>query len=310
MFFLKKAAWLIFSLWAVVSLTFFLMHLVPGDPFLGDHPLPPETHQALLRYYGLDQPLWIQYAKYLERLLHGDLGVSLIYPSQSVAQILKEGFPVSFRLGVQALSLAIPLGILLGGMAAWKKGKWQDGGALLFSTLGVSIPNFVLAAFLQWLFALKLDWLPIARWGPGISHTLLPTLALAVLPAACIARLFRASLLEVFAQDYIRTAYAKGLSPFRVLLSHGLKNGLLPLLGYFSPMAAQILTGSFVVEKIFALPGLGQWMTASIHARDYPLIAGLALFFSAWLMLFVFAVDQLHTLLDPRLRLSKRTAYA
>jgi len=310
MFFLKKAAWLLFSLWAVVTLTFFLMHLVPGDPFLGDHPLPPETHQALLRYYGLDEPLFLQYGKYLKRLLSGDLGVSLLYPDQSVSGLILQSFPVSFHLGVQALFLAIPMGILLGAAAAWKKGKWQDTGALLFSTLGISTPNFVLAAFLQWLFASKLGWLPIARWEPGLVHTLLPTFALAAVPAASIARLFRASLLEVLAQDYIRAAYAKGLSSARIFFSHGLKNALLPLLGYFGPMTAQILTGSFIVEKIFALPGLGQWMIASIHGRDYPMIAGLTLFFSAWLILFVFAADQLHALLDPRLRAARKAAYA
>lgn len=310
MFFFRKALWLLFSLWCVVTITFFLMHAIPGDPFIGEQPIPPEVLESLYRYYGLNEPLWKQYGKYLSRLLHGDLGVSIVYPGQSVTRFIREGFPLSFRLGLQALCIAIPFGIFLGSWAALKRGKWQDTLAMVVSTLGVSVPNFVLSCSLQWLFALKLSLLPVARWGEGFSHSILPTIALAALPTAFIARLTRSNLVEVLEQDYIRTAHAKGLHPFRIILIHGLKNALLPVLTYLGPVTAQILTGSFMVEKIFALPGLGQWMIMSIHSRDYPMILGLALFFSTWLMILMFVIDQLYAFLDPRMRIQRKVVHA
>ncbi len=301
---LKKVLILLISLWIVVTGTFFLMHAIPGDPFIGDRVIPKEILDSLYAYYGLDQPLYIQYLKYLKGLFQGELGPSIVYEGRTVNQFIAEGLPVSLRLGLQALFLAIPSGILLGIWAAMRRGKWQDHLAMALSTLGVSVPSFVLSPLLQYLFALKLSLLPVARWG-GFETTILPTLALAALPTAFIARLTRSGLVEVLEQDYIKTALAKGLPLFRVSIRHGLRNALLPVLTYLGPVTSSILTGSFIIEKIFALPGLGAWMIHSINGRDYPMILGLTVFFSSFLMICIFCVDLLYASLDPRIRLRK-----
>lgn len=301
---LKKALILLVSLWCVVTGTFFLMHAIPGDPFIGDRVIPEEVLRSLYAYFGLDQPLWVQYIRYLKGLLSGELGPSIVYPGRSVNQFIAEGFPVSAQLGLQALLLAIPTGIFLGTWAALKRGQWQDSLAMVISTLGVSVPNFVLSSLLQYLFSVKLHLLPVARWG-SFEHTILPTLALAALPTAFIARLTRSNMVEVLQQDYIRTALAKGLPLFLVSIRHGLRNALLPVITYLGPVTAHILTGSFMIEKIFAIPGLGQWMIHSINGRDYPMIMGLTIFFSSFLLVAMFFVDLLYTLVDPRIRLRK-----
>lgn len=300
----RKALILVISLWCVITGTFFLMHAIPGDPFIGDRVIPQEVMNSLYAYYGLDQPLWIQYIKYLKGILVGDFGPSIVYQGRSVNQFIAEGFPISAQLGVQALLLAIPAGILLGTWAALKSSKWQDGCAMILSTLGVSVPNFVLASLLQFIFCVKLHLLPVARWG-SFEHTILPTIALAALPTAFIARLTRSNMVEVLQQDYIRTALAKGLPLFQISIRHGLRNALLPVITYLGPVTTQILTGSFMIEKIFAIPGLGQWMIHSINGRDYPMIIGLTIFFSSFLMISMFLVDILYSLLDPRIRFMK-----
>jgi oligopeptide transport system permease protein len=307
-FLLKKCFILLFSLWCVATATFFLMHAVPGDPFIGDRVIPEEVMKSLYAFYGLDQPLWVQYIKYLKGLLTGDLGYSIVYHGRPVNRFISEGLPISALLGLQALCLAIPAGLLLGTWAALKRARWQDNVAMALSTLLVSVPNFVLSSLLQYLFAVKFHLLPVARWG-SFEHTLLPTLALAALPTAFIARLTRSNMVEVLQQDYIRTALAKGLPLFRIALRHGLRNALLPVITYLGPVVSSILTGGFMVEKIFAIPGLGQWMIHSINGRDYPMIIGLTLFFSAFLMTMMFLVDIAYTLLDPRIRSSAKVAH-
>jgi oligopeptide transport system permease protein len=280
------------------------MHLIPGDPFIGEQNIPQEVLDSLYAHYGLDQPVWIQYGKYLKSLISGDLGVSIVYHGRTVNQFIRDGFPISAQLGLQALFVAIPCGILLGTWAALKRGRWQDTAAMVISTLGVSVPNFVLSSLFQFLFCVKLHLFPVARWG-SFEHTILPTLALAALPTAFIARLTRSNMVEVLQQDYIRTALAKGLPLFRISIRHGLRNALLPVLTYLGPVTTQILTGSFMIERIFAIPGLGQWMIHSISGRDYPLIIGLTVFFSVFLMISMFLVDLLYSLLDPRIRVLK-----
>ena len=224
-------------------------------------------------------------------------------------QCIKEGFPVSARLGLQALSIAIPSGILLGTIASLKRNQWQDTLSMMISTLGISMPNFVLSSCLQYIFCVKLHLLPVARWD-SFEHTILPTLALAALPTAFIARLTRSNMVEVLQQDYILTAMAKGLPLFRIAIRHGLRNALLPVIAYLGPIASQIITGSFMIERIFAIPGLGQWMILSIHGRDYPMILGLAVFFCTLLLLATFLVDIAYALVDPRVRIySKKEAY-
>ncbi len=307
-YFLKKIFILFLSLWCVITGTFFLMHAVPGDPFIGDRVIPEEVLRSLYAYYGLDQPLWVQYIKYLKGILTFDFGVSIAYHGRPVRQFILEGLPISMLLGIQALVLAVPSGILLGTWAALKRTQWQDNVAMLISTLFISVPNFVLSSLLQYLFAVKFHWVPVARWG-GFEHTILPTLALAAMPTAFIARLTRSNMVEVLQQDYIRTAVSKGLPLFRIAIVHGLPNAILPVLSYLGPVITSILTGSFMVEKIFAIPGLGQWMIFSINGRDYPMIMGLAIFFCICLCVMVFLVDLLYSVLDPRIHFSRRRAY-
>ena len=303
-FLVKKFAILLFSLWCVVTGTFFLMHAVPGDPFIGDRIIPEEVLRSLYAHYGLDKSLWEQYIKYLNEVLHGNLGVSIVYTGRPVNQFIREGLPISAMVGMQALLVAIPVGIVLGTWAALKRSGWQDNLAMVLSTLFVSVPNFVLSSLLQYVFAIKLHILPVARWG-SYEHLILPTIALAALPIAYIARLTRSNMVEVLQQDYIRTARAKGLPPFRIAIRHALRNAILPVVSYLGPIITSILTGSFMVEKIFAIPGLGQWMIHSINGRDYPMIMGLTIFFSSFLMIAMFLIDILYTLLDPRIRFQK-----
>ncbi|OGN65212.1 MAG: peptide ABC transporter permease [Chlamydiae bacterium RIFCSPHIGHO2_12_FULL_49_9] len=300
-FLFKKALILLISLWCVVTGTFFLMHAIPGDPFIGDHAIPEEIMRSLSAYYGLDQPLWVQYTKYLKGLLGGDLGPSIVYQGRTVNQFIADGLPISARLGFQALCVSIPCGVLLGTWAAMKRARWQDNFAMALSTVGVSVPSFVLSSLLQLIFCVKLHLLPVALWG-SFEHTILPTIALSALPTAFIARLTRSNMVEVLQQDYIRTALAKGIPLFKVALRHALRNALLPVIAYLGPVASHILTGSFMVEKIFAIPGLGAWMIHSINGRDYPMILGLTVFFSAALMISLFIVDLLYSVLDPRIR--------
>ncbi|HSX11200.1 MAG TPA: ABC transporter permease [Chlamydiales bacterium] len=305
---LKKVLILLISLWFVVTGTFLLMHAIPGDPFIGERIIPPEVLKSLNAYFGLDQPLWVQYIKYLKGLLQGELGPSIVYQGRSVNQFIAEGFPISARLGLQALLIAVPTGILLGTWAALKRNQWQDNFAMVVSTIGVSVPNFVLSTLLQYIFSIKLLLLPVARWS-SFEHTILPTIALAALPTAFIARLTRSNMVEVLQQDYIRTALAKGLPLFRISIHHGLRNALLPVITYLGPVTSHVLTGSFMIEKIFAIPGLGQWMIHSINGRDYPMILGLTIFYSCFLLVAMFVVDIVYSLLDPRIRIRKE-AYA
>jgi oligopeptide transport system permease protein len=296
----RKALILLASLFIVVSGTFILMKAIPGDPFM-DERITEEVLKSLHAYYGLDQPLWVQYGKYLKGFFTLDFGRSLVYHGRSVNQLIADGFPVSAQLGLQALCTAIPSGILLGTWAALKRSRWQDNTAMVISTLGISVPNFVLATLLQYFVALQLHLLPVARWGT-FAHTILPTIALAALPTAFIARLTRSNMVEVLQQDFIRTAMAKGLPLFRIAMRHGLRNAVLPVISYLGPVTAQILTGSFVVERIFAIPGLGDWLIHSIYNRDYPVIMGITIFYSSLLMISIFLADIAYSLLDPRIR--------
>ncbi|MBF8264012.1 MAG: oppB [Parachlamydiales bacterium] len=296
----KKAIILLVSLFCVVTGTFFLMKAIPGDPF-ADERITEEALKALHAYYGLDQPIWVQYLKYIKGYLSMDFGRSIVYAGRSVAQLISDGFPVSAQLGLQALCVAIPAGIFLGAWAALKRTRWQDNTAMVISTIGISVPNFVLATLLQYFIALKLHLLPVARWGT-FAHSILPTIALAALPTAFIARLTRSNMVEVLQQDYIRTAAAKGIPLFRIAMRHGLRNAILPVISYLGPVTAQILTGSFVVERIFAIPGLGEWLIHSIYNRDYPVIIGITVFYSTLLLVSIFFADIAYSMLDPRIK--------
>lgn len=298
---IKKSISFIATLLCIVSFTFILMKMIPGDPFSQERALPPETMDALMQHYGLSDPYYIQYFRYLKALLCGDLGPSLTYQGQNVNQILADGFPISALLGLQALTFALLLGITLGSIAALYRNRWPDRVAMIWSVFGLSVPSFIIATALQYIFAIKLGWLPIARWGTPL-HAVLPALSLSILPSAFIARLMRSSLIEVLHQDYIKMARAKGLSERAIFLRHALKNALLPVISYFGPMAANVLTGTFVVERVFSIPGIGQWLITSINNRDYPVILGITVFYSSILLSAVFLVDLCYLALDPRMR--------
>lgn len=302
---IRKFTLFVISLFLVSTLTFFLMKSIPGDPFMQEQAVPEEILQSLHAYYGLDQPLDVQYIKYIKGLLTFDLGPSFIYEGRTTNDIIREGFPISSMLGLFALFIAITIGISLGSIAALFRTKWQDTTAMILAVMGMSIPSFIFATFLQYIFAMKLAILPIARWGT-FSHIILPSLALAAFPTAFIARLTRANMVEVLEKDYVLTAYAKGLSTTKILFSHVLKNSLLPVISYLGTLSASILTGSFVVEKIFGIPGLGGWFVSSIANRDYTIIMGLTVFYCFLVNIANLISDLLYFFMDPRIRTEYR----
>lgn len=296
---------MVIALWVVVSATFFLMKAIPGDPFMQEAAIPQEILDALREHYHLNDPWYSQYVHYLKSVVTWDLGPSFKYKARTVNEIISHGFPVSALLGLEALCIALGLGTFLGVIAALKQHKWQDYMAMAIAVIGLSVPSFLLATFLQYAFSIKLGLLPVARWGT-FAHTILPACALAALPMAFIARLTRSSMLEVLRQEYIKAARAKGLSYLRVVIRHCLRNAFLPVLSYLGPLLANILVGSFVVEKIFGIPGLGQWFVMSISNRDYTVIMGMTVFYSMLLLLAIFLVDVTYTLLDPRIRFERK----
>ena len=291
-------------LWIVITITFFLMHAIPGGPFTAEKSLPPYVLHSIEERYKLNDPLYKQYGDYLCNLVQGDLGPSFKYPGRSVNDIIKDGFPVSFKLGIEAILIAIIIGIPAGILAGVKKDKWQDRAVNFFTTLGVAVPSFVVAALLIYVLSTKLHLLPAAMWN-GWRYEIMPALALSGMPMSFIARLTRSSMLDILSQDYIKTARAKGLSWSKVLIKHALPNSLIPVVTYLGPMTASILTGSFVIETIFAIPGLGQYFVTSIYNRDYTVILGVAIFYSVIVIVLNMVVDLLYPLLDPRIKIGE-----
>lgn len=303
---IKKLLISLFTLLMILTFTFVIMKVIPGDPFMQEKVIPKEVLDAMMKHYGLTEPLWKQYLVYLKNMIQGDLGPSFKYPGRSVNDIIADGFPVSAILGLEALLIAISCGISLGTIAALYHKQWQDRSAMILSVLGISVPSFIMATLLQYVFAIELSWLPVARWG-SFWHTVLPSLSLSLLPTAFIARLTRTSLIEVLKQDYIRTARAKGLSQKEVIWKHALPNSLFPVISYLGPLTASILTGTFVVERIFGIPGIGAWWVNSINNRDYTVIMGITVFYSVLLMIAVVSVDLIYAWLDPRVTLKRET---
>lgn len=291
-------------LWVVITITFFLMHAIPGGPFTAEKSLPPYVLHSIEERYKLNDPIYVQYGDYLTNLVQGDLGPSFKYPGRSVNDIIKDGFPVSFKLGMEAILLAIIIGIPSGVIAATHKDKWQDKFVNFFTTLGVAVPSFVVAALLIYILSTKLHLLPAAMWN-GWRYEIMPALALSGMPMSFIARLTRSNILDVLSQDYIKTAKAKGLSWSKVLVKHALPNSLIPVITYIGPMTAGILTGSFVIESIFAIPGLGQYFVTSIYNRDYTVILGVTIFYSVIVIVLNMLVDLIYPLLDPRIKLGE-----
>lgn len=300
-FFIGRLTGGIVVLWVVATLTFALMHIVPGGPFDRDRVLPPEILANVEAKYRLDQPIAWQYIDYFGRLARGDLGPSYKYIGRDVADILKESLPVSAELGSLSLLWALVGGSLIGIAAAVRARSVLDRSSLIAATLGISLPAFVLGSLLVLLFSQYLHWLPPALWEGGRS-IILPSIALAAAPAAYIARLTRASLLETLGQDHIRTARAKGLTPIRVSLKHGLKGSIGPVLSYLGPLTASLVTGSFVIEYLFSIPGTGRFFVTAVTNRDYPLIMGTTLTYAALIVVANALVDLLYAVIDPRVR--------
>jgi len=280
------------------------MHAIPGGPFTAEKSLPPYVLHSIEERYKLNDPLYKQYGDYLCNLVQGDMGPSFKYPGRSVNDIIKDGFPVSFKLGIEAILIAIIIGIPAGILAGVKKDKWQDRAVNFFTTLGVAVPSFVVAALLIYVLSTKLHLLPAAMWN-GWRYEIMPALALSGMPMSFIARLTRSSMLDILSQDYIKTARAKGLSWSKVLIKHALPNSLIPVVTYLGPMTASILTGSFVIETIFAIPGLGQYFVTSIYNRDYTVILGVTIFYSVIVIVLNMVVDLLYPLLDPRIKIGE-----
>ncbi|MDQ0270525.1 ABC transporter permease [Cytobacillus purgationiresistens] len=302
---MKRLIAMVITLWFIITLTFFLMHSIPGSPFNEERATSEAVQRNLESFYNLDKPLYVQYGSYLKSVVTLDFGPSIKKPSQSVNDMLGRGFPVSFELGIVTLLVAVFSGITLGVIAALRHNGFLDYFAMSIAVLGISIPNFVLATFLIQQLAVKVEIFPVATWSSPM-HMVLPTLALATGPMAIIARLTRSSMLEVLTQDYIRTARAKGLSPVKIVFRHALRNALLPVVTVLGTLAASILTGTFVIEKIFAIPGMGKYFVESINTRDYPVIMGTTVFYSAILIIMLFLVDIAYGILDPRIKLHKK----
>jgi dipeptide transport system permease protein len=302
---LKRLIAMVITLWLIVTLTFFLMHAIPGSPFNEERNTSEMVQKNLEAHYHLDEPLLVQYALYLKSLVTLDFGPSITQPSQTVNDLLGRGFPISFELGMITLIIAVISGIILGIFAALRHNRMIDYMAMSFAVLGISIPNFVMATLLIQQVAVNWEILPVATW-TSWKHMILPTLALATGPMAIIARLTRSSMLEVLTQDYIRTARAKGLSPVKIVVKHALRNALMPVVTVLGTLAAGILTGTFVIEQIFAIPGMGKYFVESINQRDYPVIMGTTVFYSAFLIVMLFLVDLAYGFLDPRIKLHKK----
>lgn len=301
---LKRFAWAVLTLWVIITLTFIIMHNVPGDPFAKEGKMPPGVYDNLLEYYNLDEPLWVQYFLYLKNLiLHFDFGPSLQSKFITVNDSIVQGFPLSFHLGLQAMVIALCFGILLGVIAAVYHRRWPDYGSMVLAIVGISIPSFILATLLIHFVSVKWGVLPVSRWNSW-AHTVLPSLSLAMMPLAYIARLMRSSMLEVLHQDYIKTAKSKGLTQSAVMIKHAVRNALLPVVTVSGILATNLVTGSFVVEKIFAIPGMGEMFVTGIFNRDYPVILGSTIFYSAVLIFLIFVVDVLYTVIDPRIRIT------
>jgi|JRYE01.1.fsa_nt_gb ABC-type dipeptide/oligopeptide/nickel transport system permease component len=300
---IRRTLALIPVLFVISVITFLLMHSVPGSPFATeDKPLPPQIKANLEAFYGLDQPLVTQYLSYMGNALQGDLGPSYLQRNRTVNDIIRQQLPPSATLGLLALGVALLLGVPIGILSAVRQNTWLDYVGMFVAVAGVSVPAMTLGPLLIWGVALELDLLPVARWGTW-QQAILPSLTLGLGSAAILARLTRASMLQVIHQDYIRTARSKGLGERTVINKHALRNALIPVVTVLGPLFAALVTGSMVVEQIFAIPGLGRYFVDSVAARDYPVIMGTTLLYAVVLVISNLLVDISYTLIDPRIRL-------
>ncbi|MBI0392428.1 ABC transporter permease [Thermoactinomyces sp. CICC 24226] len=300
---LSRLGYMVLTLWIIVTATFFLMHSLPGTPLKNEEKLPPLIREQIMETYGLNDPLPVQYVNFMKRLVQGDFGKSLSHDGRSVTEMLLEGFEASAFIGGQALVFGVLVGLLLGVGAALRRGGWLDNMATVIAVGGISIPSFVMAALLSYWVGVKWQILPAALWG-SYEHTILPSLALSFTVIAQMSRYVRTEMVEVMDQDYMKTAKAKGLGRQAIVFRHALRNALIPAITVLGPLAVNIITGSLVVETIFAVPGIGLFFVESIQVNDYTLIMGVTIFYSILILATIFLVDILYGVIDPRIRLT------
>ena len=298
---LKRSLHGLLVLWVVATVTFLLLRLAPGGPFDSERKLPPEVIANLEAKYHLDESVWQQYLGYLAAIARGDLGPSYKYLDRGVTEIIADTLPTSLLLGGLAILFALAVSFPIGLLAAYRRNSSVDRCCMMIATLGISLPNFLLGAFLIWAIALQLGWLQAGRWDDWTS-IILPTVTLGAAPAAFLAALLRSTLIETFGEDFVRTARAKGLTEFVVVAKHALCHSLIPVLTVMGPLTAALLTGSFVVEFVFAIPGMGRFFITAVVDRDYPMIMGVTLIYTALLVSANLLVDLLYSYVDPRIR--------
>ena len=315
-FLVKRIAMGLVTLWLVITITFFLIHMLPGDPFQSEKAIPPKVKENLMAKYHLDRPLGEQYVEYLKNIAKGDLGSSMKVRGRTVNDVINQSFLTSADLGARSIIFALVLGIPLGIIAALKRGKYQDRLAMIVAIIGISVPSFVLAGLMQKYFVdvhngILIDKfnLPLVRillsgWDRP-EKKILPVIALGLYTVALIARLLRDKMIEVMGQDYIRLAIAKGVKPKNIVFRHALRNAILPIITIMGPTIAAVLTGSFVIEKMFSIPGLGKYFVDSINDRDYTMVLGVTVFYAIFLIVMMILVDIVYVLVDPKIKLGK-----
>jgi oligopeptide transport system permease protein len=300
-FFLKRIVQSLITLALLATATFFLLRLAPGGPFDGEKVWPAEIQANIEAKYGLDKPIYVQYLTWANDLVHGDLRESFHYIGTPVSEIISDATKPSLLLGFLALAISFFFGLLFGVLAAWKRGTFWDFSSMFIAIAGITLPSYLVATLLVLLFSNYLGWLPPALWEERLSMVL-PVITLALRPLAIIARMTRTTLLEILHSDYIRTAYSKGLTDSTVLFKHALKNAMIPVITLLGPIAASLITGSYVVETVFQIPGLGQYFITSVINRDYPLVMGMTLLFGIILIICNLLVDLAYSWIDPRMR--------
>jgi oligopeptide transport system permease protein len=298
----KRLVLMIMTLFVIISVTFFISKLLPGTPFADDK-LTPEIRAQLYEAYGLDEPLYVQYAKYMANVAQGDLGNSFYFEGRPVLQMILERAPVSAFVGIQAVIFGLVVGMVLGIVSALRHNTYWDTAAVVIAVLGVSVPTFVLGPILQYVFGVKLGWFPIAFF-EGWRYSVLPSLALSVFVISTVARFVRSEMLEVLGQDYITLAKAKGLSGLAVIIKHAVRNAMIPLVTVLAPLTIYLITGTLVVEQIFAVPGIGEQFVQSVFVNDYAMILGTTVFFSVFFMIALLLQDISYGIIDPRIRVS------
>lgn len=298
----KRIVYILIALFFIITLTFFLMRIAPGSPFASERALTPAIEKQLNETYGLDNPWYVQYKDYLLNILKFDFGESMKYKGRSTNDMIFNSFPISLALGAQALFLAIGIGVLLGVISAMYHNKLGDYISTIIAVLGISIPSFILAGLMQYFLGLKLGLFPLSGW-KGFSYTIMPSFAMALSYMGNVAKMVRSSMLEQNTSEYVKLARAKGLRKWNVVFKHSLRNALLPVITYLGPLTAGVVTGSFIVENIFAIPGLGKHFVTSINNRDYTMIMGTTVFYSILLLFAVLIVDIIYVMVDPRIKL-------